>query len=558
MCKWWNPVQLVILVIMLGACAQYTPAIDTQSGLLNVPVYRDLNAYNTEMLLRAQGDRMVNASAQRVNLKGVAFGNEVWFNPSAPTEHHDERDFIPIKEMGLNCIRFYLSYRWFESDRHPYVYRQSGWDWLDRNLEWAEKHGIYLILNMHYPQGGYQSNGKGDALWDDPKMQLRLIRLWQAIAKRYRGHPNIAALDLVNEPIPTQSATQWQTLAKRLVTAIRVYDPEHMIAIERTHATRKSWDKDENQNFFRIDDPNILYEYHFYEPMAFSHQMAPWLQAYQSESIYPDPLRYEILGKASWYGATFNNPTLDYDSDEWKYIEGNVWWTNDPMVNALHPALMGQKVDDYVEFINIAVYEYAPNSSHGHLIRRIDLSDKQGWYFWSKDGSGDADYYSEDGRNIRRIRATDSDANWNSASQLIIPKPGYGYKISGWMRGRGLHNSHAMIRLDFLSGIDKTLSWDRQLLETKIEQIEAWSKREQVPVYMGEFGCIRACFEQQRGGLTWIKDILDILQQRGTSFTYHAYHENAFGIYYNERGLPDPASSNQALIQMFRARFAHE
>ena len=166
-------------------------------------------------------------------LEGVCFGNEVWGNPLLPpTKHHNERDFLRVKEMKMNVIRFYLNYGLFEDDEEPHQYVEYGWEWLDKNVEWAKKHGIYLIFNMHVPQGGFQSHGEGMALWDDPEIQNRLIALWRAIAERYKDETIVAGYDLVNEPI-ARSPEHWEQLARRLVAAIQW--TLHLIIVERLH-----------------------------------------------------------------------------------------------------------------------------------------------------------------------------------------------------------------------------------------------------------------------------------------------------------------------------------
>ncbi|NLW08376.1 MAG: cellulase family glycosylhydrolase, partial [Firmicutes bacterium] len=127
--------------------------------------------------IRAKGKQfVVGEDDTPIRLEGVCFGNEVWGNPLLPpTKHHNERDFLRVKEMKMNVIRFYLNYGLFEDDEEPYQYVEYGWEWLDKNVEWAKKHGIYLIFNMHVPQGGFQSHGEGMALWDDPEIQNRLV-----------------------------------------------------------------------------------------------------------------------------------------------------------------------------------------------------------------------------------------------------------------------------------------------------------------------------------------------------------------------------------------------
>ncbi|WP_051326618.1 glycoside hydrolase family 5 protein [Aliagarivorans taiwanensis] len=554
----WQGLFGLSAVLLVSACGSSGGALeqpDQSLPPLDVPVYRAFDEYDHSQRLRVDGAKIVDGAGQEHTLRGVAFGNEIWSNPNAPTQHHDERDYVRLKEMGLNSIRFYLNYQLFERDSQPYVYRQAGWDWLDKNLEWAEKHGIYLVLNMHAPQGGYQSNGAGDALWEVRSNQQRLTRLWQAIAMRYRGHPNIAAFDLLNEPRPTRSNSQWQQLANEIVAAIREVNPEHIVSVERILGTQISWEVDEQQNFFRLDDLNILYQYHFYEPMALTHQQADWLDGYSAAREYPDPYRYEIVGNSRWIGGTFGNPTLAQDHSEWQQMEGEIWWANDLEVEVLYPVLAAKAVSGYVEFADAVVLEYAPGSSRGNVLMEVDLSNQENWYFWSQNGSGSGRVYQESGLAVRRAEGTTAGADWTSRSQLIVPKPGYGYQISGLMRGQGLAGSTSRLRLDFLGDVDQVLAWDRPLLEAKIELIESWARAQGVPLYLGEFGCIRHCFEDDQGGERWVEDMLDILEQRGTHFNYHAYHEYNFGIYHNGEGLPSDDSVNQALVELFQSRF---
>jgi endoglucanase len=64
----------------------------------------------------------------------------------------------------------------------------------------------------------------------------------------------------------------------------------------------------------------------------------------------------------------------------------------------------------------------------------------------------------------------------------------------------------------------------------------------------------RECFQNDKGGLTWVSDMLDLLDEHGVPFTYHAYHEDAFGIYRGSGKLPDPANANQPLIDLFTTK----
>src|ERR1041384_2008966 len=112
--------------------------------------------------LRASGTRIVDGDGNPVFLKGVSFGNEVWANMALPHDHA-EIDFERRADMGANSTRFLLNHVTFEDDAAPYVYKDAGWAWIDENVGWGKAHGIRLILNMHLPEGGFQSDGNGGA-----------------------------------------------------------------------------------------------------------------------------------------------------------------------------------------------------------------------------------------------------------------------------------------------------------------------------------------------------------------------------------------------------------
>ena len=282
----------------------------------------DSSSHIPKTYIRAKGRQFVVGEEDTpIRLEGVCFGNEVWGNPPFPPgKHHDERDFLRVREMKMNAVRFYLNYGLFEDDRRPYQYKESGWEWLDRNIRWAKKHGVYLILNIHYPQGGFQSQGEGMALWDNPENQNRLVALWQAIAERYKDETVIAGFDLVNEPI-AYSLDDWEKLARCLVAAIREVDPYHLIIIERLNGVKGDWTTHRNLNFFLIPDPNIAYTFHFYHPFAYTHQNTSWTDM-PEDSPYPDESIVITPADARWYTATFNNPLLPAGNSGWRYYRG--------------------------------------------------------------------------------------------------------------------------------------------------------------------------------------------------------------------------------------------
>ena len=238
-----------------------------------------------EGFISVSGRNLVDESGKEYFIKGMAFGNGVFGNPEVPpSTHHTKKDYEKLSEMGFNNVRFYLNYGIFESDLEPYSYNEDGFIWLDRNIEWAKEYGIRLVLNMHYPQGGYQSGGDGHALWTEPENMNRLSALWTEIARRYADEPTILGYGLINEPIvavekTTDAIDVYTTAVQGMVDSIRKVNDTQIIFVEKIHTVqeidtwKRSWpDLNGRHNFPVIADDNIVYEFHFYNPLDFTHQ----------------------------------------------------------------------------------------------------------------------------------------------------------------------------------------------------------------------------------------------------------------------------------------------
>ena len=213
--------------------------------------------------ITADGRILKDENGRQYIIKGMAFGNKVWDNPAEPpvNKHHTEESYEELADLGFNSVRFYLNYSLFENDASPYEYKESGFKWLDQNIEWAEKYGIRLVLNMHYPQGGYQSQGNGDELWTDTENQNRLIALWTEIARRYSDNPSVMGYGIVNEPVVSAKdyedpLEKWRELAQDITDSIRTVDDNHLIFVERMCAAEDTatgnlqWENFNNDNNF--------------------------------------------------------------------------------------------------------------------------------------------------------------------------------------------------------------------------------------------------------------------------------------------------------------------
>jgi glucan 1,3-beta-glucosidase len=119
-----------------------------------------------------------------------------------------ERDFAHLAALGLDLVRIPVPYFVF-GGHEPFV---GCVDHLDRAFDWAERHGIEILLDLHTvpdSQNGYDNGGMvGVCKWhlDPAKVDLALDVLGE-LTERYGGRPALWAVEVLNEPI---SAEMWE------------------------------------------------------------------------------------------------------------------------------------------------------------------------------------------------------------------------------------------------------------------------------------------------------------------------------------------------------------
>jgi endoglucanase len=507
--------------------------------------------------LRAKGTIIIDSTGERFALKGVAFTNWVNTNSEIPESHHDEIDFKRIKMIGFNSIRFYIDYHTLEDDDRPFKYKKEGWAWLDKNIAWAKKHGIYLLLNMHVPQGGYQSQGAGTELWESKKNQKRLAALWIAIADRYKNENIVAGYGIVNEPVPVKSLSQWQELAQNLTNAIRTVDNNHLFFTESILYVKDGEQPATFPYFPIIKDNNTCYEFHIYDPIDYTHQKFDWYNGGKDGGRYPDEEDLK-MDDQQWLSASDNNPIMPVENTEWKYFEGIKYKITDTKIKIGKPVVAGDGVKKgAVYFDDIIVEEYDANDVATGKKIMVETNSKEGWGFWSKanDGMGKDDKKGRTDKACIKITGTSEDASFTMGTKLILMKQGFSYKISGYMKGENLPaDARCRIRFDFYTSEKEVIYKGKKMLENRIQQYIDWSVKHNVPLYMGEFGAGFHCFQFEKGGLTWVSDMMDICKEKQLNFNYHAYHEDAFGLYLGFMTVLDVNDGNNELINMLNLK----
>lgn len=189
-----------------------------------------------------------------------------------------EDDIKKIAALGCNCVRLPFWYRNFMNEDGSFLSENPdeilGFRVIDQLLDWCGKYSIYVILDLHGAPGGQSTNhccGSIDRceLYTNEEAKDATVRLWTAIAQRYKDSSVVAAYDLLNEPMnndgdaPAAGSAEAIRLTNEiydlLYKAIREVDPVHVISVEGI------WSTD------CLPDPadygweNMLYQLHLYD-----------------------------------------------------------------------------------------------------------------------------------------------------------------------------------------------------------------------------------------------------------------------------------------------------
>ena len=197
-----------------------------------------------------------------------------------------QKDIGQLAEWGLDHVRLPVDYMIFESDDHPGSYGEAGLAYIDKCIDWCKKYGLNLIIDLHHAPGFSFHTLDKNTLFTDEKMQQRMLAIWVNFTKRYKGEGDNLAFELMNEIVEPDSS-RWNSLAKKIVGQIRETSEKRIILIGGNNYNAAS----ELKNIAIIeDDDHIVYNFHFYEPMLFTHQMAGWNKMnmdYGQKPLYP-------------------------------------------------------------------------------------------------------------------------------------------------------------------------------------------------------------------------------------------------------------------------------
>ena len=176
-----------------------------------------------------------------------------------------DRDFDVIAGWGLDHVRIPMDYNVLEMT--------DGFDRIAAAVSAAGKRGLKVVLDLHKTAGfSFDSGEKEDGFFTSEAYQERFYRLWEQLAQRFHDPKNIA-FELRNEVTDPSFIGAWNRISAECIRRIRVLAPDSLILLGSYHNNSPEAVPALNAPA----DSRVIYNFHCYSPLPFTHQGAPWV-----------------------------------------------------------------------------------------------------------------------------------------------------------------------------------------------------------------------------------------------------------------------------------------
>jgi endoglucanase len=477
--------------------------------------------------LHVQGRDILDGSGQPIHLRGFNFHTYYYsylWDPAAPQTYATQKDIEFIKSLGANAIRLGFHWRYFDTS--------LGFDLIDAYLDWCEQAGIYVILDMHVvPPEDNILEGK---MWDDPAAQQKFLDLWTAIAARYANRAIVAGYDIYNEPAPPDPA-QWWALAERAIAAIRAVDKNHILFIEAPLSG-------EGIGLQLVSDPNVVYSYHEYSPFIVSHAGADWTgdTPVPTDYAYPGP----ALTDVKWVASSDDATEFTDQTSTWVYWDSGLLTVPDGVEFAdLTPFAWGNVGEVWFDDLEL-LHNGAPQTVFNAGLEEESWKWEgmpANWYFWSDNGFT-GEWSSEAAHSGMRSLKISSDgagygewgqSSWIRTAPLFRGQPGDTLRLRGWLRAPTNNGGGAGLGINYLKGVYE--NYDRARLLAEMQPYIDWAAANNVPLFVGEFGCMSTAPGDSRYNL--IADTINVMNEAGLHWNMWSYRDPSapgFGLYFGD------------------------
>ena len=185
-----------------------------------------------------------------------------------------EPDFERIARWGFDHVRLPIDYNVIQNEDGSM--KEDGLRRIDRALTLCGKYGLRAVLDLHKTQGFSFDAAEGEeGFFASEKYQAFFYAVWECFAARYGAMHERVAFELLNEVTEEAYLPAWKRISAECIRRIRALAPQTVILLGSYHhnsaKTLEALDAPQ--------DERVLYNFHCYEPIEFTHQGAHWMES---------------------------------------------------------------------------------------------------------------------------------------------------------------------------------------------------------------------------------------------------------------------------------------
>lgn len=173
-----------------------------------------------------------------------------------------DKHFALIKKAGFGNVRIAIHPFRFSTNEETFTLDPRFFKTLDWAIAQALKNGLVAIVDFHEHQ----------EISRDPAGKKKMfLSMWKQIATHYEDFPEEVLFEICNEP--NMKPEIWNELQEEARSLIRESNPKRTLLIGAIYGNQIQFLKDLK---LPEDDRNIIVAIHYYSPITFTHQGAPW------------------------------------------------------------------------------------------------------------------------------------------------------------------------------------------------------------------------------------------------------------------------------------------
>lgn len=218
------------------------------------------------------------ASCNRLLARSINFGNMLDHAREGMAGPMLRDEFIELTaQAGFTAIRLPVRWDARAGVQPPYRIAPDFFERVDGIVALALKHRLAIVLDMHH---------YANMMLEPSAERERFLAIWRQVAEHYRDAPPTVLFELLNEPNRELTRERWNEALAAVLPVIRASNPQRTLIVGGG-----DWNSGPALEDLKLpaDDRNLIATFHYYEPMAVTHQGAEW-----------------VSGAGAWVGTTWS------------------------------------------------------------------------------------------------------------------------------------------------------------------------------------------------------------------------------------------------------------